>query len=111
MRNDPRDFFEAVPEGGDAYVLEWVLHDWDDDDALAILKTCHRAMSGESRMLAVESLMPPGKEPFFAKALDITMLVLLGGRKRTEAEYLGLMEAAGFEPTRVVPTRSPVSVT
>lgn len=104
------DFFDALPEGGDAYVLKWVLHDWDDEDALAILRTCRRAMSGEARLLVVESLMPPGNEPFFAKALDITMLVLLGGRERTEAEYQSLMEAAGFEPTRVVPTGSPVSV-
>ena len=90
----PRDFFEGVPQGGDAYILKWVIHDWDDERSIAILKNCHRAMSPNGKLFVVEAVIPPGNEPFFHKFMDLNMLVMTGGRERTEAEYRTLFEAA-----------------
>jgi predicted O-methyltransferase YrrM len=104
------DFFESVAAGGDAYVLKRVIHDWDDARASQILERCRRAMQPTGRLLVVETVIPPGNEPSFGKLLDVHMLVWPGGKERTEAEYRALLEAAGFELTRVVPTRSSLSV-
>ena len=98
------DFFEAVPAGGDAYVLSQILHDWDDERCVAILGQCRRAMPDHGKLLVVELVLPAGDEPFFGKWLDLHMLVLLGGRERTAAEYDTLFRAAGFKLARVVPT-------
>ncbi|MDQ3701986.1 MAG: acetylserotonin O-methyltransferase [Chloroflexota bacterium] len=97
------DFFAAVPEGGDAYVLSQILHDWDDARATVILKNCHRAGHPGARVIAVERVLPPGDAPHPGKLTDLNMLVLLAGRERTEAEYRALFAAAGFELTRSVP--------
>jgi hypothetical protein len=104
------DFFAAVPAGGDIYLLKHILHDWDDDRCAAILRNCRRAMPGGGRLLVVEALLPPGNEPSYGKYLDLAMLVLLTGRERSEEEYARLLEAAGFALSRVIPTRSEVSV-
>ncbi len=105
------DFFTSVPDGGDTYILKKVIHDWDDERAVAILKNCHRAMPEQGRLLVVELVVPPGNDPSFAKLLDVLMLVWTpGGKERTEAEYGALLAAAGFKLTHITPTRSPVSV-
>lgn len=104
------DFFEAVPAGGEAYLLKFILHDWDDDRCRAILDNCRRVMPAGGRLLVVEILIPPGNEPGFGKYLDLNMLVMLTGRERSEAEYRGLFAATGFELARVVSTRSEISV-
>jgi hypothetical protein len=104
------DFFEAVPTGGDAYILKNVLHDWDDADAHRILRTCHRAMSTGSRLLIIDPLIPPGDEPSVNKTLDLVMLVLWGGRERTAREFLDLLASVGFTWTRTLPTASRVSI-
>jgi hypothetical protein len=104
------DFFVEVPAGGDAYVLAQVLHDWDDERCLTILERCRRAMPAHARLLVVELVLPPGEEPSFGKWLDLHMLVMLGARERTAAEYRALLRAAGFEPLRVVPTPAGPSV-
>jgi hypothetical protein len=98
------DFFAAVPSGGDAYVLSQILHDWDDERCVAILGQCRQAMPDHGKLLVVELVLPEGDEPFLGKWLDLHMLVLLGGRERTAAEYDALFRAAGFRLTRVVPT-------
>jgi hypothetical protein len=103
-------FFERVPGGAHAYLLRHIIHDWDDAHATAILRTVHAAMSHEAKLLVVESVIPPGNDFFFPKLLDLAMLVLPGGQERTEEEYRGLYEAAGFRLTRVVPTTAEVSV-
>ncbi len=100
------DFFESVPRGGDAYVLKIILHDWDDEHAVAILKNCHRAMEPQRTLLVVERPIPPGNHPFPGKYTDLNMLVLVRGRERTVAEYQLLFEAAGFRLTRSIPTPS-----
>ena len=104
------DFFESVPSGADAYVMKYIIHDWDDERAVAILKNISRAMKDEGRVLLVETVIAPGNEPHFGKILDIEMLVSPGGKERTEAEYRELFERAGLRLKRVVPTRSPHSV-
>ena len=93
----PEIFFEAVPAGGDAYVLKRVIHDWDDERTIAMLKNCHRAMLPKGRLVIIEMVIAPGNEPFFGKQLDVELLLTTpGGRERTEAEYRSLLSAAGF---------------
>lgn len=104
------DFFESVPRGGDAYILKWIIHDWDDERAVAILRNCHRAMIENGKLLLVEAVVPPGSEPHLSKFMDLNMLVMTGGRERTEEEYRLLLKAAGFRLTRIIPTGSPMSV-
>ena len=103
-------FFDRVPGDGDLYVLRRVVHDFDDDQALALLITLRRDMPDRATLLLLESVVPPGGGPHFAKSLDLDMLLFVGGRERTEQEYAVLLGRAGFELTRVVPTISPISL-
>jgi hypothetical protein len=89
------DFFERVPEG-EVYVLSSILHDWDDERATTILRVIAAAAAPEARVLLVESVIPPGNESNGAKWLDLLMLVLEGGRERTEPEWRALLEGAGL---------------
>ncbi|CAM03829.1 hydroxyneurosporene-O-methyltransferase [Saccharopolyspora erythraea NRRL 2338] len=104
------DFFQEVPAGGDLYLLKSIVHDWPDEDAVRILRGCRRAMSPQSRLLLIERVLPPGDDDHPGKAMDITLLVVLGGRERTEDEYSALLAEAGFRLTGVTPTASPMSV-
>src|SRR5690606_6033927 len=90
------DFFEAVPEGGNAYLLSHIIHDWPEAECLAILRNCRAAMTPSSRLLLIELVLPEGPAPHPGKMLDMTMLVMMGGRERTAAEYAALLEQAGF---------------
>jgi hypothetical protein len=101
--------FDAVPEGGDAYLLAAVIHSWDDAEAAAVLRNCGRAMGPRSRLLVVEHIIPPGDAAHRGKLTDVEML-LVGGRERTEPEFRALLTAAGFRLTRIVPTGAPHSV-
>jgi ubiquinone/menaquinone biosynthesis C-methylase UbiE len=104
------DFFESVPEGGDAYILKWVIHDWDDERSIAILKNCHRGMAPGGKLFVIEAVIPSGSEPFFHKFMDLNMLVMTGGRERTETEYRALFEKAGFHLNRITSTPTEVAV-
>lgn len=104
------DFFQSVPNDGDAYILKWIIHDWDDERSITILRNCHRAMTENGKLLLVEAVVPRGSEPHFSKFIDLNMLVMTGGRERTENEYRMLLEASGFKLTRIIPTESPMSV-
>jgi SAM-dependent methyltransferase len=103
------DFFAAVPAGADAIMMKHIIHDWDDEHSLKILKTCSAALHPGGKLLVIDAVIMPGNEPAQAKLLDIEML-LIGGRERTEAEFRKLFAGAGFELTRIVATSSPVSV-
>jgi hypothetical protein len=103
-------FFESVPEGADAYMLKWIIHDWDDERSIAILKNIRQAIDEGGRLLLVEAVLPAGGEPHFGKFIDLNMMVMTGGRERTEEEYRALLEAGGFKLTRVIPTDSPMSI-
>ena len=104
------DFFTAVPEGADAYILCGVIHDWDDASSIAILKNCRKAMGPRSRVLLVENMVPETREPSFSTLLDLNMLVMCGGRERTESEFRSLFQAAGLKMTRVISTSSPLKI-
>jgi len=104
----PGNFFEAVPEGGDLYLLRHIIHDWDDERSRTILANVRAALPETGRVLVAECVLPRGNTESFAKWLDLTMMVLPGGRERTEAEYRDLFRAAGLELTRVVPTASEI---
>lgn len=104
------DFFSEVPAGGDAYVLSQILHDWDDERCIAILRQCRRVMPDQGRLQVVELVLPPGEEPFFGKWLDLHMLAIPGGRERTAEEYDALFRAAGFALTSVAATPAGPSV-
>ncbi len=106
----PGDFFKEVPAGGDAYIMKHILHDWDDEPALMILRNIRNAMNPGGRVILLESVLLPGNAPDFAKLIDVEMLLLPGGRERTEADFRSLFERAGFTLTRVVSTDSPLSV-
>lgn len=93
------DFFRAVPGGADAYLLANVLHDWDDQTAARILRSCRQAMPEEARLLLLDYLVPPGPERHPAKAMDLTMLMYTGGRERTETELEDLLQDAGLTLT------------
>ena len=104
------DFFDAVPSGGDAYVLSWILHDWDEQSAVRILANCREAMGDTGRLLAIELVVPsPDQRPaspdteWLVKTTDIEMLASVGGRERTAAEYDELYAAAGFQLARIRP--------
>ena len=100
------DFFTAVPEGGDAYMLKDILHDWDDRRAIAILENCARAMKPAAKLLIVERSLPGPNAAAPAKLVDITMLAVTGGRERSQEEYAELFGRAGLRLARVVPTAS-----
>lgn len=108
------DIFASVPEGRTAYVLSHIIHDWDDDRAIAILKSCHRAMKDKAKLLIVERILPARVEQSVALQralmLDVAMMVTTGGRERTESEYGALLDTAGFRVTKIVPTQSAMSV-
>ena len=103
------DFFSSVPVGGDAYIMRHIIHDWDDDEAVAILRNCRGAMNPEGRILVVETVIPPGNEPCFGKWLDLMMLVV-GGCERTEEQYRRLFSEAGLKLNRIVSTALEISV-
>ncbi len=93
-------FFERVPPG-DVYVLSAILHDWGNERAAAILKTIRAAAPADARLVAFESVIPPGNDPHGAKWLDVLMLTLLGGRERDEEQWRSLLGGAGFDPVRI----------
>jgi hypothetical protein len=104
--------FVAVPSGADAYVLKGVIHDWDDKDAIAILRTCRSAMPDGARLLLIERVLPELIDPNDAATqerfiADIQMFVNPGGRERTEAEFRDQLTQAGLRLTRIVNPTAP----
>jgi O-methyltransferase domain/Dimerisation domain len=105
------DFFATAPVGGDAYILAQILHDWDDEHCVTILRQVRQAMPEQGKLLVVELVLPTEKnEPFFGKWLDLHMMVLLGARERTAEQYAALFRASGFVLSRVVPIATGQSV-
>lgn len=103
-------FLEQLPGGASAYLLRHIIHNWDDEHALVILRRVHEAMDDQARLLVIDRIIPPGNAPMFGKIMDLNMLVMLGGVERTESEFRYLFERAGFCLNRIVPTEVEVSV-
>ncbi len=97
------DFFADVLPAADVHVLAQILHDWDDPEALKILRASRRSLAQDGRLLLVEQVVPDGPGPSFSKSLDLLMLVLLGGRERTAPEWRRLLHGGGFEVVRTTP--------
>ena len=104
------DIFKSVPAGGDAYIMKHIIHDWDDDKSTVILENIRKVLPKDGRVILIESVIPPGNEPGLGKIIDLEMLVMPGGRERTEEEFRRLFDRAGYRLTRIVPTQSPLSV-
>ena len=100
------DFFESIPHGADAYLLKHILHDWSDEDCLRILTNIYAVAEPGTKLLVVDAVIGARNEHEFGKILDIQMLVHLHGKERTQTEWKGLLHAAGFQLTRIVPTPS-----
>jgi hypothetical protein len=99
-------FFEDVPAGADAYLLKWILHDWGDDEAIAILTSCRRAIAPGGSLIIVEHLVGEPNEGLASKLMDLNMMVITGGVERTREEFATILRRAGFALTRVVQTRT-----
>jgi hypothetical protein len=110
MQAIPTDFFAAVPPGADAYLMRHIIHDWNDEQARQILGNVRKVIGSSGRLLIIENVIPPGNDPGFAKLLDLNMLVIPGGKERTEAEYRELFAAARFRLTKITPTPADVSI-
>jgi hypothetical protein len=97
------DFFEKVPPGGDLHLLKWIIHDWNDEQSIAILSNCRRAIQPDGRLVLIEQVIADGNVPCPGKMMDILMLLMEQGRERQEAEFAALFEAAGFRLNRRIP--------
>ena len=106
----PGDFLKSLPRGGDVYLLSGVIHDWDDEGAKRILKNCRNAMRPGGKILVIESIVPEGDEPSFSKLLDLNMMVMTGGRERTESEFRHLFDGCGLTLRRIIPTIAPLRI-
>ena len=97
-------FFSSVPEGGDAYVLKSIIHDWEDEESVAILRTCRGAMGAQAVVLVIERDLGRPNENAVAKLSDLNMFVMPGGRERTIDEYAALLDRAGLRLHGAQPT-------
>lgn len=104
------NFFEALPSDGDFYVFKRVIHDWDDDTCIRLLRLCRDVIRADGRLLIIDAVIPTGNEPHPAKIVDIVMMGVLTGRERTEDEFSHLLAAAGFQLNRVIPTHSMLAI-
>jgi hypothetical protein len=103
-------FMDAVPDGGDAYVMKNIIHDWLDADAMTILRNIRTAIAAGGKLVLVEMVLPERATSFIGHLLDLEMLVTAGGTERTRAEYANLLSRSGFRLTRVVDTVTPLSI-
>jgi hypothetical protein len=103
-------FFDGVPAGADAYLMKYILHDWDDAKCARSLGHCRDAMAPGGRVLVADRVIAPGNGPDWSKWLDINMLVGPGGQERTRDEFAALFESAGLKLVKVHATRSLLSV-
>ena len=101
------DVFETVPEGADAYLFRHLLHDYDDDDCIKMLKNVRQAMKPDSRVLVLEKTVPTDDTPGPGRWLDLHVMLLTGGRERTVPEYQALFDKAGLKFAQVLSTAHP----
>jgi hypothetical protein len=104
------DMFTSMPAGYDAYIMKHIIHDWPDDVCVKILTGCRKGVNPGGKLLVADSVIKPGNDPDFGKILDLEMMLLPGGRERTEQQFRDLFAASGWRLHRVIPTASPVSI-
>ena len=104
------DFFTEIPAGADAYYLQHIIHDWEDDQARIILANCRKAIPPDGVLLVVEWDLFSENVPSNGKFIDIVMLILTGGRERSVDEYRDLLASTGFRLNRVIPTAAQLAV-
>ncbi len=109
-RIDAGGLFDPVTPGADAYLLKHIVHDWPEEQALQILRNVRQAAGDNGRLLLMEFVPPEGNAPHPGKLVDLWLMLLVGGRERTRAQYSELLSRAGFELEQVVPTASPLSI-
>ncbi|MFJ5486121.1 methyltransferase [Hansschlegelia beijingensis] len=103
------DFFKSVPSA-DLYLLKWILHDWDDEECIAILHNCRNAIAPGGRVAILELVLGEAGEGSLASLMDLNMLVMLTGRERSLAEYRELLVKAGFGDVAITHTESPIAI-
>jgi hypothetical protein len=103
-------FFEAIPVRADAYMMKYILHDWEDERARKILENCVASMEPRSRVLVVDHVIPETDDADIGKLLDIEMLLMAGGHERTRSQFEELFASAGLKVTRVLPTGATLSI-
>ena len=104
------NFFDSIPQGGDVYVMKLILHDWDDAQAVSILKNCSRVLPPNGKLLVIEGIILDGNQFDPHKQLDISMMLIFGGRERTKKEFSAIFEQAGLKLSRVIPTSTRLSI-
>lgn len=106
--------FESAPKGGDLYVMKWIMHDWDDESCVSILRHCRAAMQPSGKILIIDRVLPERvtESPQMRNVImaDLLMMIHLTGRERTERQFRGLFAQAGVQLARVIPTQSAVSL-
>lgn len=105
---DTNDFFKLVPGGGDIYILKLIIHDWDDERSVLILKNCNKAMNKNGRLLVVDKLIPNDGKFHLSLLADLNMMAVTGGRERTEEGFRDLYNKAGFRLINVIPLNTPI---
>lgn len=104
------DMFVSIPAGRDAYIMKTVIHDWDDQQAIALLQTCRKAMPAHAKLLLISEVIAPANVPDPSKFMDLNMLASFGGCERNATEFEKLLRAADLKLNRIIPTRSPLSI-
>jgi hypothetical protein len=104
------DFFAEIPVEADVYLMKFILHDWNDEQSLAILKNLAKSAKSGAKLLLVETVVEENDAPSMSKIMDLNMLVMTGGKERTAKEYAELFEQTGFRLTNVYPTPSPLQI-
>jgi len=96
--------FDAVPPA-DVYIMKHIIHDWDDERCIRLLRNCHRSMQGDGRVICVDTVLPPmgDASSATAKLLDLHMMVLIPGKERTQAQWQALYQAAGLQIRSITP--------
>jgi hypothetical protein len=106
VRLTPGNLFEALPPSGDVYLIKGTLHDFDDPDAIVILRNCAAVMGKHSRLLVIEQLLPPENKPHPNSTMDMVMMFLLGGKQRALREWKDLAQSSGLELVRTISTET-----
>ncbi len=104
------DMFESVPAGFDAYMMKYIIHDWNDERSRKLLANCRKGVNAGGRLLVVDQVVPPGNQFAPSKIMDLTMLLFIDGLERTEAQFRELFASSGWRLTRIVPTQAPLCI-